>query len=205
MAGSRSSHLGAFGQAFQVVDADASAKRVGQQIEHQHLAGVGLGGRHTFSRPARTRKTCSARRASVLEGFVGDADGERALFAGAGEHQVGVGGFAGLRDGDDQRFAIVDARVIERVDGGRGQRHRNAGRDFQEIAAELRGVVGGAAGGQHDQARAALGHAQFEALDAAEFGGQGTLQGVGLLADFFEHAGHGLGDGRGLRAVRYRL
>jgi hypothetical protein len=76
------------------------------------------------------------------------------------------------------------------MDGGRGQRHRNAGGHLQQIAPELGGIVGRAAGGQYDQARAALGEALFEALDAAQFGSQRALQRVGLLADFFQHAGH---------------
>ena len=122
--------------------------------------------------------------------LVGDAQGERALLARALQHQVGVGGFARLRDPDHQRIAIIDARFVERGDGGRGQRDRDSGGDLQQIAAEQRGVIAGAAGHQDDQARALLLDQPLEFFDAAQFGGERALQRFRLLPDLFEHTGH---------------
>ena len=101
------------------------------------------------------------------------------------EDKVGVGGFAGLRDADDQRIAIVYARFVERGDGGRGQGDRDSGGDFEQVTAEQRGVIAGATRHQDDQARAVLFDKTLELLDAAQFGGEGARERVRLLPDFF--------------------
>ena len=101
------------------------------------------------------------------------------------QHEVGVGGFAGLRDADHQGVAIVDARFVERGDGGRGQGDRDSGGDFEQVTAEQRGVIAGAAGHQDHEARTVLFDEALELLDAAQFGGEGARQRVRLLPDFF--------------------
>ena len=45
----------------------------------------------------------------------------------------------------------IDARLVEGVDRGRGEGHRNAGRDLEQIPPELRRIIGGPASRQHDK------------------------------------------------------
>ena len=57
------------------------------------------------------------------------------------EHQIGVGRFAGLRNGDHQSAFQVERRAVKRVDGRSGKRNGNAGNDFEQVAAKLGSII----------------------------------------------------------------
>ncbi len=80
-----------------------------------------------------------------------------------------------------------ESRVVERKDGRRGERYRDPGGDLEEIAGELSRVVGGPAGGEHDQPGRVGGNPLPEPLEIAQFRAQGFVEGGRLLPDLGEH------------------
>ena len=164
-----------------------------EQVERGELRGEALGGGdgHFFSGPGE----------EVGVGFAGDGgvddvgDGERleAVFLGDALGGGGVGGFAGLGDGDDERAAAIERFAIA-VFAGVFDFDGNAGEFLNHELAAKPGVAAGSAG--HD------GHAmQFGDI----FGGKGKAveadgtgrrvnvlldglpDGFGLLIDFLQH------------------
>ena len=63
-------------------------------------------------------------------------------------------------------------------------------RDFNQIAAELRGIVRSAAGCQNHQPGLPAVDQRLEFLDPAQFRSEGAGERFRLLADLIEHAGH---------------
>ena len=84
--------------------------------------------------------------------LIGDADGYGACLARPFENDIGVGRLTGLGDSEYQSILVIDLRLVDGVDGRRGKRNGNSGGDFDEIAAELGGVVGSSTGGEDDEA-----------------------------------------------------
>ena len=122
----------------------------------------------------------------VGDGFVGSAG-----FAGAIQHVVGVGGFAGLRDGDHQHVVgEAHPRAVEREDRGRGKRDRDAGGDLDQVPRELGRVVGSATGGEHYEARRLLRQALAQPLKILEFSAKCVFECGRLLANLGQHLGH---------------
>ena len=66
-----------------------------------------------FSFPARDEKHVLGDFGQRASGFVGDADGERALRLGLFQNHVGVGRFARLGDGDHHGVAVIDLGLVE--------------------------------------------------------------------------------------------
>ena len=122
--------------------------------------------------------------------FRGDADGAGALLASTLQHHVGVGGFAGLRNRHHQHAVETERGIVQGEDGRRGQRDRNPGGHLEQVASELRGIVGSSARGQHDQARriALQDSAQF--FDRSALGLERALEHGGLLEDLVSHLRH---------------
>jgi hypothetical protein len=124
-------------------------------------------------------------------GFVGDGDGGGSAGDGLAEGLGGVGGLAGLRDGEEAGIfeglgGAVDvlAGVLD-VDG-------NSGEVFEEDFADETGVAAGAAGGDEQALFADEGLTGGEEGVLAEavalgVGGEGFGDGVGLLEDLAEH------------------
>ena len=84
---------------------------------------------------------------------VDDAHGGRSPAGDLVESGDGVGGLAGLRDGDDQRFRVEHGISVAEL-GGVLHAHRHAGQLFQKVGADEGGVPARAAGGQYDAPRA---------------------------------------------------
>jgi hypothetical protein len=93
--------LGPFGEAQKIVGPDARAERVGHQITHQELAGVGFGRGDAALAAGANQKQMLGETGQSAARLIGDPDGQRALFSRAIEHQIRVGGFAGLRNRHD--------------------------------------------------------------------------------------------------------
>ena len=123
--------------------------------------------------------------------LVRDSDGEGPALASVFEKDVGVGGFPGLGDADQQRVVELQVALIQRADRQRGQRNGDARGDFNEVAAETRGVVRGAAGGEHHQSRRLRLKALPQTVKAAQFSAQRPIQRIRLLPDLFKHFRHG--------------
>ena len=86
---------------------------------------------------------CRGRQRAV--GVVGDGERARPGRGQALDHRGDLGRAPRLADRHHEEAAVVDRRLVERVQAGRGERDRAAGRRFQQVAAVDRGVVGGAA------------------------------------------------------------
>jgi len=112
----------------------------------------------------------------VLPLVVRDADGASSLFRARSKTKLVSVDSPDLRNRDGQCALKLQSRLIERENGRRGQRHRNAVGDFEQIAPELRRVVGGAAGGQQDEARPVAFEQIPQLLDGLAFGLERPLE-----------------------------
>ncbi len=181
-----------FGNAPQIVQLHVARERIREQVQREELASVGLGRRHAFLAAGMDQQRIFHQLRHHAARFVGDADRGGAALAGVGEHGVGVGRFAGLRNADHQHVPQVERAFIQRQDRRRGERNRNARRDLDEVSPELRGVVGGAARHHDDHPRPVL----FEVMAQLENRAQPALQRLGqrlrLLPRLFEHFRHGV-------------
>ena len=81
-------------------------------------------------------------------------------------------------------------RPIEREDGWSRESHRDAGGDFEQIAPELRRVVGGAARGQHNEARKIAPQDGAQFLDRSAIGLECPFEHGRLLVDIVSHFRH---------------
>ena len=174
-------------QARQVVQLDARSQRISDQIEQQQLTGVCLGGRDRLLASGMHQKHMSGNARQRAGGVIGDPDRAGALVVGAFQHQIRVGGFAGLRNRDHQHALEVKLRPVQREDGWSRESHRDAGGDFEQIAPELRGVVGGAARGQHDEARRIAPQDGAQFLDRSAIGLERPFEHGRLLVDIVSH------------------
>ena len=167
------------------------AERGRQQVKEHQLAGVSLGGGHR-SLPSGPHE----------EGVVGKPRHRRAPLVGysqcggalaprRAQHAIDVRALARLRNPDDQGAMEIQRRVIERMNGGRGERHGNSSGDFQKVAAEGGGVVRRAASHQHNQPEALPAREAAEFLRVLALGFERPLESFGLLADFLHHQRHG--------------
>src|SRR5438067_743885 len=138
-------------QAAKIVQINSAAQGVGQQIKTEQLAGISFGGGHTALFAGANQNQMLSQAGKAAGSVVGNADGDSAAAARMFQNQVGVGRFAGLRDGDYQRVLEVKRRAVERVNRRRGQRDGNAGDDVQQVPPKLGGIIGGATRYQNNQ------------------------------------------------------
>ncbi len=144
---------GPFRNPRQIVQRNIGAQCVSEQIQQQQLPGVGFrrgdalfaAGMHQ-EQVLRDLRQCAG-------SLGGDPDSARALIAGPLQHDVGIGGLTGLRNRHHQYAIEAERSVVEREDGRRGQGHGNSSGHLEQVAPELRRIVGSAARGQHDQTR----------------------------------------------------
>ncbi len=136
----------------------------------------------------------SVSRAMVRADGVDDAQGEGAAFLGFAQCGEGVGGFAGLADGDDDG-AVFDDRIAVAEFGGVFDFGGDFGEVFHEVFADEAGMPCGAAAGDDDAAGAdeVAGVGGQAAEDDAALDGRSMRprrqfsMAIGLLHDFLEH------------------
>jgi hypothetical protein len=87
--------------------------------------------------------------------LVRNSDRECSARAGALQNEVNILAFARLRNAYVERVVASYPRIVERINRGRSERDGNPCRDFQQVATELRSVVGAAARHHHYQLYAA--------------------------------------------------
>ena len=165
----------------------------GHQGEDGHLGGKGFGRSHANFR-TRVRVGAGLGDAGNRRTHhVADADDGRALALGELDGGDGVGGFARLRDGDDdvvlvnQRVAIAELGGILHLDG-------NAYQTLEQVLADDACVPRSAA--RHDDEASGIQHLLFVLNDAAEChnvlfhvqtAAHAVLDGAGLLEDLLQH------------------
>ena len=88
------------------------AQGIRQQVEDQDLAGIGLGCGHASLAAGAHQEDVLGQARQRTGALVGDSQRQRSGGACPFQHQVGVGGFAGLRDSHHQRVAVIDRGVI---------------------------------------------------------------------------------------------
>ena len=143
------------------------------------------------SLPARTSKVWAEISAMVLLRFVGDPQGRGAAAARVGQHRVGVGRLTGLGDPHHQRVPQVHRAGVERQNRWRRQRHRNVGRDLDEIPAKLRGIVRSSSRHQDHQPRPVGFEVAAQVPQRFVCFFQRLCQRLRLLTGLFQHSRHG--------------
>jgi hypothetical protein len=179
---------GVFGDGFEVEPRRAvGPERVGQHVEVQELSRVRLRRRDRALAPAVHEERLVHDVRHRRRGLVRDADRAGPGGARVFEDAVDVLALARLRDADDERAPQLQARPVERVHRGRGERDGDAGHDFEQVAAEERGVVGRAARDEHDQINVARLDTFGEPRDLPALLSDGAFERGGLLRDLFKH------------------
>ena len=178
---------------FRIEGAALASEVEGEGVQQQHRGGHRLG----------TRDGDLGSGAEV-EGGVGDTGGLRAGRVAEGDLGAAgaaclvhggesVDGFAGLGDGDDERALIEDGLAVAEL-GGVIDLGGDAGEAFEVVAADERGVRGGAHADEDGAIdRLDLGGREWELVELNAGGvdqvtaAERVEDGVGLLVDLLEH------------------
>ena len=162
-----------------------------QQIQHRHLGGVSLGGGHGNFRPGPgvehiVRQFGNGAAHHVDDGQHPGPPGLALLHGGDGVRRL-----AGLGDHHQQGVLIHQGVAVAQL---RGQvcLHRNPAQVLDDILAHAAGIVGRAAGSDHDlvdvfQFLIGEGEVVQHHLPVLDPGFNGGFDGVGLLHDLLKH------------------
>ena len=116
------------------------------------LAGVSLGGGHAlFAAGAHSDDEFGDPRHGAIA-LVRDADRDRAALRASSRTALVSVDSPDCEIPTTSMSAQIERALVKRQHARRGQRHRHARGDFDQVAAELRGVIRGAARHQHHQA-----------------------------------------------------